>query len=161
MQKYITQQGLDILNRTDTRKLSKDVQNAIANSSYFFLATSSSTANPNINFKGGERGFVNILNEHTLLFPDFDGNGIFHGLNDIDDNPNIAMLFIDFVQDIRYKVHGIATIIDNKETMNKYIDFKGFDYAPRAIQVDVTYVIGNCSKYIENVRRDILNFENK
>ena len=69
------------------------------------------------------------------------------------------MLFIDFSKDVRYKVNGIATIIDDKENMKKYLDYKGFDYASRAIKVEIIYVLGNCSKYIENVRQDILAFE--
>ena len=69
------------------------------------------------------------------------------------------MLFIDFTQDIRYKINGIATIIDDKDTISQYLNFKGFDYASRAIKVDITYVLGNCSKYIENVRQEILTFE--
>lgn len=159
MSKYRTKEGETILKKTDSIKLSKNVQNVIRNCSYFFLATASKKGQPNVNFKGGERGFVHVLDDKTLIFPDFDGNGIFHGVNDIIENSNIAMLFIDFTQDIRYKINGIATIVDDKETMNKYLDLKGFDYVSRVIKVDVTYVLRNCSKYIENVRQDILTFE--
>ena len=157
--KYRTKEGEMILDRTDTTKLSKSVAYIIQNSSYFFLATTSKQGQPNINFKGGEKGFVHVLNENCLIFPDFEGNGIFHGVNDIIENSNVAMLFVDFTKDVRYKVNGVATIIDNKENMRKYLDYKGFDYAPRAIKVEITYVLGNCSKYIKNVRQDILAFE--
>lgn len=159
MNKYRTEQGKMILDMTDTTKLSKSLQNIIKNCSYFFLATSSKQGQPNINFKGGDRGFVHVLDENTIIFPDFDGNGIFHGVNNIIENSSVALLFIDFIKDIRYKVNGVATVIDDKKSINKYLDLKGFDYATRVIKIDITYVLGNCSRYIENVRRDIMAFE--
>jgi len=65
----------------------------------------------NVNFKAAE---------NCLVLP---------GVNDIIENPNVAMLFIDFTQDIRYKISGIATIVDDKDTISQYLNFKGFDYS--------------------------------
>ncbi|MFT5661485.1 MAG: putative pyridoxine 5'-phosphate oxidase superfamily flavin-nucleotide-binding protein [Sulfurimonas sp.] len=148
-----------ILTATDTARMSKPVRELISKSSYFFLATASKEGKPNMNYKGGEVGFVHVVDETTIVFPDYDGNGILHGISDMMDNPNIAMLFIDFNTSLRFKVNGIATIIDSKEEVAKYLDYKGFDYAPRLIKVDVKYVLGNCSKNIDNVRKDILSYE--
>ena len=69
------------------------------------------------------------------------------------------MLFIDFITGVRYKVNGVATIIDDREELDKYLDFRGFDYPTRIIKVDINYVIGNCSKNIDNVRREIVEYE--
>ncbi|WP_457746970.1 pyridoxamine 5'-phosphate oxidase family protein [Sulfurimonas sp.] len=154
----ITKEGELLLAKTNTAKLPKNLMAFIQNCSYFFLATASQQAHPNVNFKGGEKGFVHVLDENSLIFPDYNGNGIFHGVNDIIENPNVAMLFIDFTRDMRYKVNGIATIIDDEKIMKKYIAFKGFDYATRVIKVDITYVLGNCSKHLKNVRQEILAF---
>jgi len=143
----------------DTTKLSKTLQSLIKKTSYFFLATSSQAGEPNINFKGGEAGFIHIIDDNTILFPDFDGNGIFHGINDMMHNPNVAMLFIDFKNTMRYKANGIATIIDDQDEISQYLDLKGFDYPPRVIKVKITYAIRNCSKNIHLVRDDILEFE--
>lgn len=143
----------------DTTKLSKHLKNLISNIDYFFLATSSKNGKPNVNFKGGEAGFIHIIDDNTLLFPDFEGNGILHGINDIMENPNIAMLFIDFLSGYRYKVNGTATIIDDKNELSKYLNIKGFDYPSRIIKVEVSYAIGNCSKNINLIRDKILELE--
>ena len=82
MNKYRTKEGEMILDRTDTPKLSKSVAYIIQNSSYFFLATTSKEGQPNVNFKGGEKGFVHVLDENCLIFP---------GVNDIIENSNIAI----------------------------------------------------------------------
>ena len=148
-----------ILSVTDTSRMSKPVRELISKSSYFFLATASKDSQPNMNYKGGDAGFVHVLDETTLLFPDYDGNGILHGVNDIMENPNIAMLFIDFTTSLRFKVNGRASIIDNQEDISQYLDYKGFDYPTRLIKVDVQYVLGNCSKSLDNVKKEILNHE--
>lgn len=159
-QKYSTQQqALGILSFLDTSCMSQEVMKIVKNSSYFFLATSSIDGVPNLNFKGGEKGFVHVLNNKTIIFPDFIGNGILHGINDIMQNSHIAILFIDFVTGIRYKISGAASIIDKTEEISQYLNLKGFDYPPRVIMVDINYVIGNCSKHIDNVRKEIIAFE--
>jgi predicted pyridoxine 5'-phosphate oxidase superfamily flavin-nucleotide-binding protein len=158
--KYSTiEQASSILNSIDTTCISNHVKSVINNCSYFFLATASKEAHPNMNFKGGDKGFVHVVNKNTIIFPDLIGNGILHGINDIMQNPNVAMLFIDFITGVRYKVNGLATIIDNTEEVNKYLDFTGFDYPTRIIKVNVNYVIGNCSKSIDNVRKEIIDYE--
>ena len=154
-----TEQASRILNYIDTACISNHAKSLIANCSYFFLATASKNAHPNMNFKGGDKGFVHVLDKSTIIFPDLSGNGILHGINDIMENTNIAMLFINFITGERYKVNGRATIIDNKEELNKYLDFTGFDYPTRIIKVNVNYVIGNCSKNIDNVRKEIIDYE--
>ncbi|MCH9813992.1 MAG: pyridoxamine 5'-phosphate oxidase family protein [Epsilonproteobacteria bacterium] len=154
-----TEQASKILSSIDTTCISNQVKSVISKCSYFFLSTASKDGQPNINFKGGDKGFVHVLDKNTIIFPDLLGNGILHGINDMMENPNVAMLFIDFITGVRYKVNGLATIIDNTEEINKYLDFCGFDYPTRIIKVDVNYVIGNCSKNIDNVRREIIDYE--
>lgn len=158
--KYSTvEQASRILSSVDTTCISNQVKSIISKCSYFFLSTASKDSQPNINFKGGDKGFVHVLDKSTIIFPDLHGNGILHGINDIMENPHVAMLFIDFNTGVRYKVNGLATILDDTEDINKYLDFTGFDYPARVIKVDVNYVIGNCSKNIDNVRKEIVEYE--
>ena len=161
-EKYGTQHmASNILESVNTSRIYAHLKKIINGCSYFFLATASKDAKVNVNFKGGEKGFVHVIDENTILFPDYDGNGIFHGLNDIMENPNVGMLFIDFNTSQRFKINGVATIIDDSKTVTKYLDWKGFsEYPTRIIKVNVTYVLGNCSKYIENVRNEIVEYEN-
>jgi len=157
--RYNTQeQTSSILDSVDTTYITGQIASFIERCSYFFLATASKEGIPNVNYKGGEKGFVHVLDKNTLLFPDIQGNGIFHGINDMIENPNIGMLFIDFITGHRFKVNGVVTIVDNKEEITSYFNLVGFDYPPRVIRVDVKYVMGNCSKNIDNVRREIIEY---
>jgi hypothetical protein len=63
----------------------------------FFLATADAEGRPQCSYKGGAPGFVCVLDEHTLQFPNYDGNGMFLSTGNVRVNPNVGMLFIDFV----------------------------------------------------------------
>src|ERR1700694_5167525 len=43
----------------------------------FFLATADAEGQPDVSYKGGLPGFVRIVDDRTLAFPDYDGNGMF------------------------------------------------------------------------------------
>lgn len=97
------------------------------------------------------------MNKNQLLFPDFDGNVILHSVGDILSNPYVGMSIIDFSKDIRIKINGKAKIIDDKEIVLSYLNyFDSFNFS-RLIEVEVDYVIPNCSANLSVERDSILN----
>src|SRR3954453_13388845 len=76
----------------------------------FFLATSDERGQPNCSYKGGEPGFVRVLDEHTVAFPSYDGNGMYLSAGNILINPNVGMLFIDFEKGRRLRLNGVASV---------------------------------------------------
>src|SRR5262249_48112539 len=62
----------------------------------FFLATADAEGRPTCNHKGGAPGFIRVAAPDELVFPDYDGNGMFLSLGNIAVNPNVHLLFIDF-----------------------------------------------------------------
>ena len=68
----------------------------IEGASFFFLATADREGRPDVSFKGGMPGFVRVAGPSELVFPDYDGNGMFKSLGNIAVNPNVALLFINF-----------------------------------------------------------------
>ena len=62
----------------------------------FFLATADAEGRPTCSYKGGEPGFVRVLDAHTLAFPSYDGNGMYLSTGNVLVNPAVGMLFIDF-----------------------------------------------------------------
>src|ERR687895_1932458 len=62
----------------------------------FFLATADDRGYPNCSYKGGEPGFVRVLDEHTVAFPNYDGNGMYLSMGNLLVNPHVGMLFVDF-----------------------------------------------------------------
>ena len=47
-------------------------------------------------YKGGEPGFVQVGDEHTLMFPVYNGNGMFLTAGNLTVNPRVGLLFVDF-----------------------------------------------------------------
>jgi hypothetical protein len=68
----------------------------IAEQCFFFLATADAQGCPDCSYKGGAPGFVRVVAADTLAFPSYDGNGMFRSLGNIDSNPAVGLLFIDF-----------------------------------------------------------------
>src|SRR4051794_23027586 len=68
----------------------------IEHSSFFFLATADAHGQPDCSFKGGLPGFAQVMAPDLLVFPDYDGNGMFKSLGNILSNPGVGLLFISF-----------------------------------------------------------------
>src|SRR5436309_16102341 len=63
----------------------------------FFIATADADGKPQSSYKGGDPGFVKVLDETTLAFPNYDGNGMYLTMGNLLVNPRIGLLFIDFL----------------------------------------------------------------
>ncbi|MFY9088555.1 pyridoxamine 5'-phosphate oxidase family protein [Arcobacter aquimarinus] len=157
-----TNQAEMVFSYMDTTFLSDRMIGFIESINYFFLATSSKEGRTNVNFKGTKsKRLIKVLDKNRLIFPDFDGNGILHSVGDILSNPNVGLLVIDFSKDIRIKINGKAKIIDDKEIISSYLDyFDSFNFS-RLIEVEIDYVIPNCSANLSVVRDSILDKGNK
>jgi predicted pyridoxine 5'-phosphate oxidase superfamily flavin-nucleotide-binding protein len=111
----------------------------------FFLATADAEGRPQCSYKGGAPGFVQVLDEHTLRFPNYDGNGMFLSAGNLAVNPHVGMLFIDFVaaRPSRLRVNGIASIEDNDGA---------YPGAQFVVRVRATQVFPNCPRYIHRMQ---------
>jgi uncharacterized protein len=113
----------------------------------FFLATADADGRPQCSYKGGDPGFVRVLDEHTIAFPSYDGNGMYLSLGNVLDNPNVGLLFIDFTsaRPSRLRLNGIATIDPSDELKD---DYPG---AQLIVRVHATQVFPNCPRYIHRM----------
>ncbi len=85
-----------------------------------FVATSDSHGHPDCSYKGGLPGFVRVLDDTTLAFPDYDGNGMYRSWGNLMVNPRIGLLFIDFENQSRLRVNGAATVIEDDPLRAEY-----------------------------------------
>jgi uncharacterized protein len=108
----------------------------------FFLATADEQGYPNCSYKGGEPGFVRVLDEHTVAFPTYDGNGMYLSTGNVLVNPNVGMLFIDFERERRLRLNGVASIDEQVELMESYPE------AQFIVRVRAREVFPNCPRYI-------------
>ena len=112
----------------------------------FFLATADAQGRPQVSYKGGDPGFVKVVDETTLAFPIFDGNGLFLSTGNVLANPNVGMLFIDFMNPHRIRVNGTASIQDNDPLMSQYPG------AVMIVRVAVREIFGNCPRYVHKMQ---------
>jgi len=124
-----------------------DVKAFIENAEMFFLSTIDHQGRPTVSFKGGDAGFVKVLDNTTLIFPSYDGNGMFFSMGNITQNPNIGMLFISFTTPDRRRVQGTASISKDPSLMTHY---KEADFV---VTVKLSEYWVNCPRYIPKMEK--------
>lgn len=112
----------------------------------FFLATADSDGWPDVSYKGGLPGFVRVVSEDTLAFPNYDGNGMFKSLGNLLVNPHVGLLFIDFLNTNRMRVQGTATLSDDDSLMTE------FPGAQLIVRVEPQRIFPNCPRYIHKMQ---------
>ena len=96
---------------------------------------------PDVSHKGGDPGFVRVLDAQTLALPSYDGNGMFRTLGNIAADPRLAMLFVDTARPWRLRLHGIGRV----ETAGALVD--SFHGAEAVLVVDIKRLFPNCGRY--------------
>ena len=122
--------------------LTDDDRAFIAKLDLFFLATVNSRGEPSCSYKGGEPGFVRVLDARTLVFPCYDGNGMYLSMGNVAASRHVGMLFIDLTSPKRLRVNGAARI-EPPEFVNPV-----FPEAQFVIVVSIREVFPNCPRYI-------------
>ena len=110
---------------------------------FFFLATADAEGRPDCSFKGGPPGFARVAAPDLLVFPDYDGNGMFKSLGNLAVNPNVGILFIAMGEaPKRLRVNGTAQVVRDDPAM---LAGPG---AQLLIKVTPTDIFPNCPRYI-------------
>ncbi|TLF78458.1 pyridoxamine 5'-phosphate oxidase family protein [Nocardia cyriacigeorgica] len=79
-----------------------------------FIATADARGECDASFRAGEPGFLHVIDEQTLAYPEYRGNGVLASLGNIHTNPHIGILLIDFMRDlIGLHINGSARIVDD------------------------------------------------
>src|SRR3954453_5915291 len=88
----------------------------------FFLATADDLGRPTCSYKGGDPGFVRVVDERTLAFPNYDGNGMYLSMGNVLQHAPVGMLFIDFEKQnrMRVRVNGVAAIDEHDPLLAGY-----------------------------------------
>lgn len=149
----------DLQDRFDTRRLAdrlgedaepviSDVHRAFIEArDLFFLATVDGQGQPQCSSKGGDPGFVRVLDERTLAFPSYDGNGMFLSIGNISTHPAVGLLFIDLEGGTRLRVNGSASVDFDDPLLGTWPG------AQVAVRVRVEGVFPNCRRYVHAHRR--------
>ena len=114
--------------------------------SMFFLATSDEQGRPQCSYKGGAPGFVRVVDERTIAFPSYDGNGMYLSTGNVLLNPNVGLLFIDFEGQKRMRFNGVASFDEQDPLLSTYPE------AQFVVRVRATEVFPNCPRYIHHMQ---------
>jgi uncharacterized protein len=110
-----------------------------------FLATADERGRPDCSYKGGEPGFVRVLDEHTIAFPSYDGNGMFKSFGNVLVNPEVGLLFISFQRQKRLRLNGTASIDPDDPLLGSWPG------AALVVRVRAREVFPNCPRYIHRM----------
>ncbi|MCW3064208.1 MAG: pyridoxamine 5-phosphate oxidase family protein [Solirubrobacterales bacterium] len=149
----------DLQDRFDTRRLADRLEQVtvrdelddgdrefVAGCDMFFLATADAEGRPTCSYKGGDPGFVRVVDPRTIAFPDYDGNGMFRSMGNLLANPHVGLLFIRFDLRRRLRMEGVASI-DPDDPLAA-----AFAGARFVVRVRAERVFPNCPRYIHEYR---------
>lgn len=108
----------------------------------FFLATVDALGQPTCSFKGGDPGFVTVVDDRTIAFPNYDGNGMYLSMGNVVATRRVGLLFIDFERQRRMRVDGTAEIRHDDPLLPRYPE------AQFVVRVQADRIFPNCPRYI-------------
>ena len=108
----------------------------------FFLATADEQGRPTCSYKGGDPGFVKVVDERTIAFPNYDGNGMYLSLGNALVNPEVGLLFLDLEHGSRMRLDGTASIDTDDPLLPEYPE------AQLVVRVRARAVYPNCPRYL-------------
>ena len=137
-----------LVEKNNRTQFSDEDKPFIESVSFFFIASASPDGQPDCSFKGGAPGFVQISSPNQLVFPDYDGNGMFKTLGNIRSHPQVGLLFIDLTASPkRLRVNGRASV---ELGPPKNHDLPG---AQALVTVTAEQIFPNCPRYIPDLSR--------
>jgi hypothetical protein len=129
-----------------TPELSPQQTEFIHGRNMFFLSTVDEDGFPSCSYKGGLPGFVRVPEPRTLVFPAYDGNGMFMSLGNIEACAKVGLLFIDFQTPRRMRVRGEARLLRDGPMLKSYPGAKA------AVEVAIERVWQNCPRYVHRMQ---------
>lgn len=134
------------------RAFNEQDRELIEGSAFFFLATASEES-VDCSFKGGDPGFVRVVGDNAVEWPDYDGNRMYRSLGNVLRQPRVGLLFIRFDGQLsnnaaRLRVNGHATFDDSAGAV------AGRPGAKRMIRVTAEHIFSNCPRYIPKLAQE-------
>ena len=99
-------------------RLTDEMSAFIGRQEMVFVSTADGAGECDATFRAGPPGFVHVVDERTVAYPEYRGNGVMASLGNIIENPHVGLLFIDFFTDIiGLHVNGSAVVVDNDDVL--------------------------------------------
>jgi predicted pyridoxine 5'-phosphate oxidase superfamily flavin-nucleotide-binding protein len=122
-----------------------------------FVATADARGECDSTLRAGPPGFVRVLDEHHVAWPEYRGNGVMASLGNISENPHVGLLLVDFTDDlIGLHVNGTARIVDDTVLRAEHPELPEEQVPGRrtdvwvVVEVEEAYV--HCRKHIPRMQ---------
>jgi uncharacterized protein len=112
----------------------------------FFIATVDEQGHAQCSYKGGEPGFVRVIDDRTIAFPNYDGNGMYLSMGNVLQTAQVGLLFIDFENQHRMRLNGEATIDFDDPLQAEWPE------AQFIVRVKAREIFPNCPRYIHRMQ---------
>jgi predicted pyridoxine 5'-phosphate oxidase superfamily flavin-nucleotide-binding protein len=126
----------------------------------FYMGTVNANGWPYIQFRGGPAGFLKVLDEQTLGFADFGGNGQYLSVGNLADSDRVFLFLMDYAHRRRLKIWGRATVEGDRPGLIEQLHVPGYSAEPqRAILIHVEAWDWNCPQHIPHKysEQEVLN----
>jgi predicted pyridoxine 5'-phosphate oxidase superfamily flavin-nucleotide-binding protein len=143
--------------------LSERMRTFVEGMDMVFIATADAAGNADCSLRAGPPGFVGVLDERTLVYPEYRGNGVMSSLGNLAENAGIGMLFVDFCGDaIGLHVNGRAALLESEQVVSagplpEHVVDGLLQRSGRRpdhwVRVDVVEAYIHCSKHITRMAR--------
>ena len=129
--------------------LTPDLGAFIAARDSFYLATASADGRPYIQHRGGPKGFLKVLDEHTLAFADFSGNRQYISIGNLAENDKAFIFLMDYAHRRRIKIWGRAEVIEDDPTLLEQLADPAYPARPeRVFRFHIEAWDSNCPQHI-------------
>lgn len=130
-------------------KVTPELAQFIAEQDTVFLATTTPDGAPYIQHRGGPKGFIKVIDEHTLGFADYRGNRQYITLANLSENDRAFLFLLDPARKQRIKLWGRARVVENDAALIEKLFDKGYKAKPeRVILFTIEAWDVNCSQHI-------------
>ena len=145
--RFDTRRIADRLERVDLHQAFTDAEREMIESApMFFVATIDADGFPDVSYKGGMPGFVRVVGDSTLAFPNYDGNGMYKSLGNILPNPRVGLVFIRWAdRPKKLRIQGRASLHYDDPLL---AELPG---AQLVVRVEAERIFDNCPRYLHRM----------
>jgi predicted pyridoxine 5'-phosphate oxidase superfamily flavin-nucleotide-binding protein len=115
----------------------------------FYLATATADGQPYIQHRGGPKGFVKVLDRHTIAFADYSGNRQYLTQGNLSENPKAHIFVMDYAHRRRVKIWGEARVVEDDPALLESLMPMGYRARPEQVIIfKISAWDTNCPQHI-------------
>ena len=130
--------------------LDADAKAYLESRTTFYMASVVETGWPYVQHRGGPKGFLQVIDPHTIAFADYTGNKQFITSGNMDTNTRVSLIAVDYPARARLKLIGHGKVIDATDdpSLAQRLHVTGEGPVERLFTISLTAMDWNCPKYI-------------